>query len=425
MREERAGVILGVALGGPAPVVVAVRDGTLAGEWYDGARTGVGDVLTGAGGDLRGAVGRDGRPGEVPAGPGDATSMRRGPGGDLRDGAGRDGRPGEVAAGPGDANSTPRGVRADLQGDGWGELQGDGWVVPEGVRALWGEVRAACVAVDLDAVPLAPVAAIRVAGACPDVLLPLAGWPEGSGVATVVRGGHSLSGRPLAPLDTEAVRRFAAECGLRDFAVTATGSPVLADHELAVAEIIAAEVPGACITLSYEFGHPGLREREEDAIVNAALFPEADRVADEVMRMLPGVPLYFARSERGLVSAHYFRRFPLACRLGATACRAPGQAALDLTPDRPVPAADPDGVAIAYGAALAEPEAQVERIVVARGRAELDRALQEAGDEALTRVLSAGGAPGSARIVDTTVNPLSYLPEGLYRIRITAMGTTP
>ncbi|NUS04417.1 MAG: hypothetical protein HOV97_17890, partial [Nonomuraea sp.] len=193
---------------------------------------------------------------------------------------------------------------------------GDGVPVTAAVRA--------CVAVDLDGVSRAPVAAIRVGGPCPPALGPVAD----PGVATIVRGGHSLTGRPLAPLDIEAVRRFAAGCGLTDFAVTATGSPMLADHELAVAAAVAAEVPEARITLSYEFGRPGLREREANAIRNAALGPEAGRIADGVARELPGVPVYFARSDSGLVSAHYFRRFPLACDRGGTTSLLRGRAAL-------------------------------------------------------------------------------------------------
>ncbi|MER7502669.1 hypothetical protein AB0L05_09080 [Nonomuraea pusilla] len=286
---------------------------------------------------------------------------------------------------------------------------------PRAARAA----RAACVAVDLEPAGAAPVAVIRVGGPCPPVLGPLAGWPGGSGVATIVRGGHSLTGRPLAPLDTDAVRRFAAGCGLTDFAVTATGSPVLADHELAVAAVVSAEVPGARITLSYEFGRPGLREREGDAIRNAALGQAAGRLADEVAARLPGVPLYFARSGSGLVSEHYFRRYPLACLRGAAASHARGLAALGEAAGVPGP------VAAAYGATLAVPEAQVERIVQARGRAELDRVLQDVRDEVLTRVVSAGAAPGSAAIAETTVNPLSYLPDGLYRVLVTARGAAP
>ncbi|AQZ61507.1 N-methylhydantoinase (ATP-hydrolyzing) [[Actinomadura] parvosata subsp. kistnae] len=298
------------------------------------------------------------------------------------------------------------------------------WPVPRGVART---ASRACVAADLGGVRPAAVAAIRVGGPCPEALRPVVE----PGVATIVRGGHSVTGRPLAPLDTEAVRRFAATCGLADFAVTATGSPMLADHELEVAAIVAAEVPQARITLSYEFGYPGLREREADAIRNAALGPEAGRIADDVARELPGVPAYFARTGGGLVSAHYFRRFPLTCDRGAAASLARGRAALRERADAasggggdagPGLAEVPDGVAAAYGAALGRPEAHVERIVLARGRAELDRVLRDARDEALTRVVSAGAAPGSAAIDEITVNPLSYLPDGLYRVRVTAGG---
>ncbi|MFI6597479.1 hypothetical protein ACIBHX_14590 [Nonomuraea sp. NPDC050536] len=274
---------------------------------------------------------------------------------------------------------------------------------------VWRSARAACVAMDLEQAPRARVAVIRIGGPCP----PSLGPPGGSGVATIVRGGHSLTGRQLAPLDTEAVRSFAAGCGLARFAVTAVGSPVTSDHELAAAEVVAAAVPGARITLSYEFSRAGLREREDTAVLNAALGPEAWRLADEIERELPGLPLYFARSAGGLVSAHYFRRYPLVCYRGLSAGAARGDEA-----QGPM-------VAAAYGAALAGPAAEVERIVLARGRAELDRALREAREEALTRVVSAGAVPGSAHISSSTVNPLSYLPDGLYRVRVTADGATP
>ncbi|MDP9869931.1 MULTISPECIES: hypothetical protein [Streptosporangium] len=348
-----------------------------------------------------------------------------------------------------------------------------------------GAARAVSVAVDLDTVRRAGVAAIRVAGPCPPGLGPLVGWPPDSGTATVVRGGHSLTGRPIAELDAGAVARFAAGCGLTDFAVTATGSPVVADHELAVAEIITAEVPGARITLSYEFGRAGLRERENSAILNAALGPEADRIADRITgrmaRDFPGTPLLFARTGTGLVSAPYFRRYPLVCYLGAFTCALRGGAALAGLADTvvqergtrvrtglvaggvprtggrrdtgvpvnvplPMSVQAPGGVAVgprareagpgwqvperaelavAYGAALAGPTAEVERIVHARGRAELDRAIDDARDEALTRVVSAGAAPGSARVATTVVNPLSYLPDGLYRVQVKAEGAPP
>ncbi|MFD1046972.1 hypothetical protein ACFQ1S_16175, partial [Kibdelosporangium lantanae] len=75
-------------------------------------------------------------------------------------------------------------------------------------------VDAVCVAVDLDAVSLTPVAAVRIGRPCPPSLGP-------PGVSVIVRGGHSLTGDPMAPLDTDAIGVFAASCGVANFVVTA------------------------------------------------------------------------------------------------------------------------------------------------------------------------------------------------------------
>ncbi|MER5324279.1 hypothetical protein ABT003_33645, partial [Streptosporangium roseum] len=59
-------------------------------------------------------------------------------------------------------------------------------------------VRAVSVAVDLDTVRRARVAAIRVAGPCPPGGGPQAGGAGGGGVGEVVRGGHTHTGGPNA-----------------------------------------------------------------------------------------------------------------------------------------------------------------------------------------------------------------------------------
>lgn len=265
-------------------------------------------------------------------------------------------------------------------------------------------VDAVCVAVDLDAASLTPVASVRIGRSCPPSLGP-------PGTSVIVRGGHSLTGDPMAPLDTDAISAFASSCGLANFAVTAAGSPMLADHELAAAEVIAAAVPGARITLSYEFGQAGLRERERLAVRNAGLGTAAGGIADSMAARFPAAPVYFARSDAGLVSSQYFRRYPVVCFRGEVSSAERG---------------DGEGeFAAAYGAALASPTASVERILRAAGRSELDDALAVVQDEVLTRVVSAGAVPGSARISSLIVRPLSYLPDGIYRVRATAVGATP
>lgn len=95
---------------------------------------------------------------------------------------------------------------------------------------------------------------------------------------------------------------------------------------------------------------------------------------------------------------------------GGTAWLAPG------TPEPWAPGA------AAFGAASAEAVAEVERVGVATGRSELDRLLALATEEALARVLAAGGAPDGVRIVSASHTPMAYLPEGVHRITVRAAG---
>ncbi|WP_158880440.1 hydantoinase/oxoprolinase N-terminal domain-containing protein [Amycolatopsis anabasis] len=345
------------------------------------------------------------------------------------------------------------------------------------------ELEAAVVTTDLCTADPAPTAVLRIGPPCHESLAPRADVRE------VVSGGHTLTGQPLAELDARAVREFAHRAGVTSFAVTAMGSPVRPEHELAAAEIITNEVPGAQVTLSYEFGRVGLRERENSAALNAALRPAADLLVD-TLRGAVDTRLFFARNVEGLVSEDYFRRFPLvafASRAGTTLCGAArlagvsdavvadvgaeevriGQVAAGRPKVRDAPGPDgamlsitlpvlrrippgalgtpePDSNALAVGdappalpgwrqvpyaplagaigAATAEPAAEVERIVLAIGDAELRQELDDTRGEALAKVISAGADPATARVVTSACNPISYLPDGVYRVFVQAEG---
>jgi N-methylhydantoinase A/oxoprolinase/acetone carboxylase beta subunit len=79
------------------------------------------------------------------------------------------------------------------------------------------------------------------------------------------------------------------------------------------------------------------------------------------------------------------------------------------------------GVANAVGAAIAQIGAQVEQIIDYNANPR-DRALAELREEAVTRVISAGGKPGSIEIVDVDEVFLSYLPGRSAQIRVKAVG---
>ncbi|MFE3947337.1 hypothetical protein ACFXPV_36585 [Streptomyces sp. NPDC059118] len=103
--------------------------------------------------------------------------------------------------------------------------------------------------------------------------------------------------------------------------------------------------------------------------------------------------------------------------------RSPGSTVLYAGGAAPLFGGAPDGIrAAAYGAARADTRVELEQVVVAPGRAELDRVIALARDQALARVVSAGAAPGAARVARTVRTPVSYLPGGVHRIRVRAVG---
>ncbi|MGW1003117.1 hydantoinase/oxoprolinase family protein [Streptomyces sp. NPDC002520] len=206
---------------------------------------------------------------------------------------------------------------------------------------LPGRVRAVSVVTDLARRPPTPrrVAVLRISPNSHAALGPLVGWPqpvhaEVAGPYEVVAGGSSVTGRPLAALDRRAVTGFALRAraaGVTAFALSAAGAPTVPGPELEAAEIIAEAVPDAVLSLSYEIGSPGLRERENATILNAALGGWADELVQDCRRALRSAridaPLLFARDSGGLVSADYFRRHPVIATSPATSCAARGAVA--------------------------------------------------------------------------------------------------
>ncbi|MEU4090659.1 hydantoinase/oxoprolinase family protein [Streptomyces aureus] len=317
-----------------------------------------------------------------------------------------------------------------------------------------------------------------------------------------------MTGRPLATLDRAATAEFAhraSAAGVTALAVCAAGAPTAPGPELEAAAIIAGILPDAVLSLSYEIGSPGLRERENATILNAALGGWADDLVQDCQRALRSAgidaPLLFARDSGGLVSADYFRRHPVIATSPATPCAARGAAArtgsdnavvvdtgarsvrclkvVDGEParhERPcpgvlgvrvqlgapdvsevTPGADSELRAVlarlgdslpgapvihtggpaealrtaaapesrfdaARHAARADCRAELEHIVSAAGRAELDQMLEAARGHALSLAIAAGAAPGTVRIKALTHAPVAYLPAGVHRVTVQATG---
>ena len=130
---------------------------------------------------------------------------------------------------------------------------------------------------------LARVAAVRIGLPAAASLPPFCDWPPDlarlvRGEVFMLEGGHDYDGRPIVPFDEDGMRRAARQIrdsGIRSVAVAAIFSPLDPSHEERAAEILRQECPEAAITLSRDLGRIGLLERENAALLNAALIPLA------------------------------------------------------------------------------------------------------------------------------------------------------
>src|SRR6266852_2432984 len=126
---------------------------------------------------------------------------------------------------------------------------------------------------------LARVAAVRIGLPASASLPPFCDWPEDlarsvRGEVIMLEGGHDYDGRPIVPFDEAGMRRAARRIrasGIRSVAVAAIFSPLDPSCEERARTILTEECPDAAVTLSYDLGRIGLLERENAALLNAAL----------------------------------------------------------------------------------------------------------------------------------------------------------
>lgn len=169
---------------------------------------------------------------------------------------------------------------------------------------------------------LAETAIIRACLPTGSGLPPLCDWPRDiaaalGGHAYMVAGGHLFDGREIAPLDESEIDRAAADIagkGVKAVAVAAAFSPACADHERAIARRVRARIPDADISPSCELGRLGLLERENAALLNAALSGLARRVVASMKAALAerGIrcPFHISQNDGTIMSADFIARYP-------------------------------------------------------------------------------------------------------------------
>jgi N-methylhydantoinase A/oxoprolinase/acetone carboxylase beta subunit len=170
---------------------------------------------------------------------------------------------------------------------------------------------------------LAPTAIVRVALPAGLDIPPMTDWPGDIGDALgrhvyMVHGGNEFDGREIAPLDPAEIAGVAvslAERGITAISVSAPFSPVTSEMEQRTAALLEGQVPGAQVTCSHEIGQLGLLERENAAILNAALRPLAAHTVAAFRAAVreTGItaPLYLTQNDGTLMQAGFAERFPV------------------------------------------------------------------------------------------------------------------
>ena len=170
---------------------------------------------------------------------------------------------------------------------------------------------------------LSRVAAVRIGLPASASLPPLVDWPEDlaaevRGEIVMLEGGHEYDGRPLVPFDAAGMRAAARRiraAGIESVAVSAVFSPLNPACEEEAARILAEECPGAAVTLSHRLGRIGLLERENAALLNAALADLACRTTRALTAALAesglDAPLYLTQNDGTVVLADTAAAFPV------------------------------------------------------------------------------------------------------------------
>jgi N-methylhydantoinase A/oxoprolinase/acetone carboxylase beta subunit len=170
---------------------------------------------------------------------------------------------------------------------------------------------------------LCRVGILRLGAPATRAIRPMADWPKAlkdvvHGHSEIIGGGFNFDGRPITPLDPAEVRRVAREFrarGIEAVAVSTVFAPVNATQEEQAARILQDELPGIRIALSSQIGRLGLIERENAAVMNAALLPMAERVVESFRRALVNLglraPFYISQNDGTLLDPDTVARYPV------------------------------------------------------------------------------------------------------------------
>lgn len=179
--------------------------------------------------------------------------------------------------------------------------------------------------VEADTRRLSRVAVIRLCGPFTHQIPPFSDFPSGlrrilNGGAYYLDGGLEIDGREIAPLDHQQIREAVQEivaAGVKAIAVVGIFAPLdhAGVHEETCKRIILEEAPGLDVVCSHDIGPPGLLERENATILNAAILKTAQKVTRGFKRAMARLrlacPLYLSQNDGTLIDADTAAEYPI------------------------------------------------------------------------------------------------------------------
>ncbi|KAH7051996.1 hypothetical protein B0J12DRAFT_751463 [Macrophomina phaseolina] len=179
--------------------------------------------------------------------------------------------------------------------------------------------------VERDAARLSRVAVIRLSGPFGKHAPPCVDWPDDLrtlilGHYALVKGGLEVDGRPISDIDASEIRDVCAAIAAKNIsAVVINGifSPidVVHDQEPRAAAIVRECLPNASIVLSRDVAQLGFLERENGAILNAAILAFARRTIrsfrEPVKRLGLKCPVLVTQNDGTILSGEAAAQLPI------------------------------------------------------------------------------------------------------------------
>lgn len=151
---------------------------------------------------------------------------------------------------------------------------------------------------------------------------PLVDWPDDlyqaiSPLIHSCHGGFLYDAHPLSELqqgEINAVIDDISKHNIKAVAVSSAFSTMDPSHELMFSEQLQSKLPDCKVSMSHQIGSLGLLERENAAILNAALLPFAEKVVAAFTQSLKQLgftcPFFVSQNDGTLMSADFVRKFP-------------------------------------------------------------------------------------------------------------------